>query len=109
MKKIFTSVIVSKTELGSNVDVTVRQRTEVFNQNNNVVRWNAYVSKKLMKQSQLEVRATIFDILNQNRGYTRESVNGIITENRYNTVQRYAMLNVIWNFTYNPAGGEVAK
>ncbi|MBC7552962.1 MAG: hypothetical protein H7257_03180, partial [Taibaiella sp.] len=65
MKKIFTSVIVSKTELGSNVDVTVRQRTEVFNQNNNVVRWNAYLSKKLMKQSQLEVRATIFDILNQ--------------------------------------------
>ena len=93
-----------KFEVGSSVDVMVRQKTQVFTTNNNVVKWNAYVGKKFMKKSQLELRASLFDILNQNIGYTRDAQNGIITQSSYNTIRRYGMLNLIWNFTHTPAG-----
>jgi hypothetical protein len=93
-----------KFEVSSSVSVFIRQKTDIYTQNNNVVRWNAWVSKKLLKKSQLEVRASVFDILNQNIGYSREAQNGIVTENRYNTIMRYGMLNLIWNFTHSPVG-----
>jgi hypothetical protein len=50
------------------------------------------------------VKAAVYDILNQNLGYNRESQNGIITESRYNTIRRYGMLNVVWNFVHSPGG-----
>ncbi|NDC42943.1 MAG: hypothetical protein EBZ77_15560, partial [Chitinophagia bacterium] len=68
-------------------------------------RWNAYISHKFLKNNQLTVQAAVYDLLNQNLGYNRESENGIITESRYNTIRRYGMLNVIWNFTRAPGGG----
>ena len=93
-----------KFEIGSSVDVMIRQQTAVFNTNNNVVKWNAYVAKKFLKKGQLEVRVSVFDILNENIGFSRTAQNGIITENSYNTIRRYGMLNVIWNFTKSPSG-----
>ena len=108
--KIFTTefsgnvTLPEKFEVGTSVDVMIRERTDVFTTNNNVIKWNAYVSKKLLKKSQLEIRASLFDLLNQNIGYDRSAPNGIITENRYNTIRRYGMLNLIWNFTKTPSG-----
>jgi hypothetical protein len=63
------------------------------------MRWKAYVSKKFLKKSQLELRATMFDILNQNKGFDRDAKNGTTYENRYNTIGQYGMLSLIWNFT----------
>jgi len=93
-----------KFEVGTSVDVMIRQNTPVFTTNNNVVRWNAYVSKKFLKKSQLELRASVFDILNQNIGYNRSAQASVITEDRYNTIKRYGMLSLIWNFSHTPAG-----
>ncbi len=94
-----------KFEIGTDVNFMFRQRTAAFPANNNVIKWNAYVSKKFLKKHNLEVRATIFDILNQNLGNDRTAQGNIITQNNYNTIRRYAMLNVIWNFTHQPGGG----
>src|SRR5690606_6291216 len=55
-----------KFEVGTDVNWYIRERTVVFDRNNNVFRWNAYVSKKFLKNDQLELRASVFDILNQN-------------------------------------------
>jgi hypothetical protein len=93
-----------KFELNSSVNVMIRQKTEVFTSNNNVVRWNAYVGKKMLKKDQLELRVSIFDILNQNTGFSRNVQPNIITQNTYNTIRRYGMVNLIWNFTHTPAG-----
>jgi outer membrane receptor protein involved in Fe transport len=95
-------------EINTSINVSVRQRTELYPRNNNVVRWNAWVSKKLLSNKQLELRASVFDILNQNIGYSREAVNGMVTENRYTTIMRYGMLNVIWNFSHTPGGAAPA-
>ncbi len=99
--------ITKKIELNSSVNVMIREKTPVFDNNNNVVKWNAYIAKKMAKNDQLEVRLSVFDILNQNIGYSRTAQSGIITENTYNTIRRYGMLNLIWNFNHNP--GATAK
>ncbi len=91
-----------KFEVGTSANFYIRQKTAVFATNNNVVRWNAYVSKKFLKNGQLETKLSVFDILNQNLGYSRESQAGIVTENTYNTIRRYGMFNLIWNFTHTP-------
>ena len=80
----------------------LREKTPLFDKNNNVVKWNGWVGKKFLAKSQLELRASVLDILNQNIGYSREAQSGIITENTYNTIRRYGMLNLIWNFSHNP-------
>jgi hypothetical protein len=93
-----------KLEIGTDIDWDVRQRIAQFDRNNNAFLWNAYVSKKLLKNDQLEVRAAAFDILNQNIGYSRFGNNGNVTEQNYNVIQRYGMLSLIWNFTKSPLG-----
>jgi hypothetical protein len=69
-----------------------------------VIKWNAYIGKKFLKKDQLEVKLSVLDILDQNLGYSRYAQAGVITENSYNTIRRYGMLQLIWNFTHTPAG-----
>lgn len=88
-----------KLEIGTDFNWYIRQRTVVFDRNNNVFRWNAYVAKKFLKNDQLELRAMVYDILNQNIGFNRYANNNEITENNYNTIRRYGMISLIWNFT----------
>lgn len=93
-----------KLEIGTDVDWYIRERVAGFDRNNNVFRWNAYVSKKLLKGDALEIRASAFDILNQNLGFSRYGSGNTITEQNYNTIRRYGMLSLIWNFTKTAAG-----
>ena len=101
--------ITKRLEVNSTVDVMIRQATAVFTSNNNVVKWNAYVSMKFLKKSDLELRASVFDILNQNIGYTRTAQGNMVTQNNYNTIRRYGMLSLIWNFTHTPTAAPAAE
>ncbi|HRO42624.1 MAG TPA: TonB-dependent receptor [Flavipsychrobacter sp.] len=92
-----------KFEIGTEVEWNLRERVAEFDQNNSIFLWTAYLSKKFMKNNQLELRATAYDILNQNVGYRRFGIGGNITEQSYNTIRRYGMLSLIWNFTKAPA------
>lgn len=93
-----------KMEIGTDINWYIRQQTSVFDQNNNVFRWNAYVAKKFLKNDQLELRLSAFDILNQNLGFSRYAQNNIITQDSYNTIRRYGLLSLTWNFTKSAAG-----
>lgn len=93
-----------KSEIGTTADVMIREKTAAFPINNNVVKWNAHVERKFLKNSQLVFRLSVLDILNQNIGYSRTAQAGMIIENNYNTIRRYGMLQLIWNFTHTPAG-----
>lgn len=95
-----------KIEVGTDFNWYVRQRTAIFDRNNNVFRWNAYVSKKFLKNDKLELRAMMYDILNQNVGFNRYAINNDVAENNYNTIRRYGMLSLIWNFTKMAGGVE---
>jgi hypothetical protein len=66
------------------------------------------VSKKFFKKGQLELKLTLYDILNQNTGYSRTARGNTISQESYNTIRRYGMLNVVWNFTYTPGAIKAA-
>ncbi len=93
-----------KFEIGSSVNVWIRQATPVFTTNNDVVKWNAFIGKKFLKNSPLELKVSVFDILNQNIGYSRTAQAGVVTQSTFNTIRRYGMLQLVWNFTHTPAG-----
>ncbi|PSL45682.1 carboxypeptidase family protein [Chitinophaga niastensis] len=76
---------------------SLRQKTSAFDKNNNVIKWNAYVTKTVLKGS-MNLKLSVNDILDQNIGFSRLVGAGTITENNYNTLRRYWMLSVIWNF-----------
>lgn len=93
-----------KLRINTSVQVNVRQRTGVFDRNNNVVQWDAYIARKFTKGDKAELRVSVFDILNQNIGYNRYGSDNYVTENSYNTIRRYGLLSLVWNFSKMPKG-----
>lgn len=92
----------AKFSVYTEVNWYLRQQTSVFDRNNNVFKWNATISKKFAKNDQLELKASAFDILNQNLGFNRYAQNNYITEDNYNTIRRYGLMTLTWNFTKSP-------
>ncbi len=64
--------------------------------------WNSYLSYKLLPKNNLELRASINDILNQNKGYERTTTNNTNTERYFQTLGRYWMISAVWNFSTGP-------
>lgn len=85
--------------LGSTLDWNIRQRVVSSERNNNILQWNAYVSRHFLKDKSLVAKIYAFDILNRNVGYTRFESADMITENTFNRIQRYFMFSLSWNFT----------
>ncbi|WP_276481310.1 outer membrane beta-barrel protein [Paraflavitalea pollutisoli] len=90
-----------KLEIGTDVSVNIRQKTDAFDRNNNVVRWNGRLERKILKKDAGRLRFSAFDILNQNIGFDRSINSNFINERTYDTFQRYFMLSFIWNFNKN--------
>jgi hypothetical protein len=91
-----------KFQISTDLSWSIRQRTATFDRNNNVFQVNAFVSKKLTKKDELEIRASVFDIFNQNLGFSQTGFGNAVTQQSYNTIRRYGMLSLVWNFTYSP-------
>ncbi len=87
-----------KIELNSDMRIEVRQKDPRFPANNNYTLWNASIGKKFMKNN-LEAAFGVNDILSQNRGFNRNFTSSSFTETYYNTLRRYWMLTVTWNFS----------
>lgn len=85
-------------EIGSGVNIQVRQKTSAFNQNNNIILWNAYLEKKFLKSDALTLRFAFHDILDQGKGYTRYEYSGTIQEQRYLTFGQYGLITLTYNF-----------
>jgi hypothetical protein len=97
-----------KFEFNTDVNADLRQKTSTFDNNNNVVVWNAYIGRKLFKNDKGLISIRGNDLLDQNKGYSRYIGSNIITENSYTTLRRYLMVNFTWNFTKTP-GAAPAK
>lgn len=91
-------------EISQNLSASLREQTAVFTTNNNVIYWNAYLAKKISKDKKSEIRFSAFDILDQNKGVNRTTSNITVTEVTYETLHRYFLLSLVWNFTKNGAG-----
>jgi hypothetical protein len=99
--------LLKKFEFNSNVNANFREKLSASDQNNNVVLWNAYFGRKLLKDDKAMIRIEGFDILNQNKGFNRFISANTLTERTYQTLSRYFMLAFVWNFTKTPGGTPV--
>jgi hypothetical protein len=88
-----------KIELTSDVNMSFQPANGSFNNSRNIIKWNASVLKKLMKNSQAQIKLSVFDILNQNTGYNRSVSGNSFYESASNYIPRYGILSFIWNFT----------
>src|SRR5206468_2766546 len=91
-----------KFQINTDCDFNLKQKTAVFNGNNNVVFWNAWIGRTFTKKDALLVKIVGHDLLDQNIGFNRTVNSNFITQNTYSTIKRYFLLSVVWNF--NKAG-----
>lgn len=60
--------------------------------------WEASVSR-LFLQNRLQIKASVFDILNRNTGISRSSQFNYLQEERVNALGRYLMLSATWSLS----------
>ncbi len=58
----------------------------------------AYIGRYFLKEENLKVSFSANDLLNQNTGYSRSGGTDGFSEVRNNTIRRYFMLSVTWDF-----------
>ena len=96
----------AKFEIGTDIDINIREKVNEFDINNNVVLLNAYVEKKFLKNDVLTLRLSINDILDQNKGYDRYIYPLYSEEKTFLTFRRYGLIGLTYNFVNK--GGKVA-
>lgn len=85
--------------IGTDINWILREKVSEFDNNNNVLLINAYLSKSFLKDKSLVIKLYGNDLLNQNIGFNRFVNNNMISETYNNTIKRYGMLSIAWNFT----------
>ncbi len=88
-----------KIELETNANMQFQPANRSFGNARNIVKWNASLQKKFLKNDKAILNLSVFDILNQYTGFYR-SINGNgFYESSNNYIPRYALLSFIWNFS----------
>jgi len=86
-------------KVGTDVTWNIRPAIGDYIQKNDIMTWNAYISKAFLKDRSLEAKIYCYDILNQNKGYNDFVLGNQITSNNYNVIKQYFMFSLTWNFT----------
>ncbi|MBK9530472.1 MAG: outer membrane beta-barrel protein [Chitinophagaceae bacterium] len=82
------------------VDFSAKQQDPRFPAKNKFTRWNAELKRNILKDK-LEASVSVNDILNENRGYERSFNDYRYSETFYNTLKRFWMFTLTWNFSKN--------
>jgi hypothetical protein len=83
-------------------------KTAEFANPQNLFLFNPSIRKVLTKNDALEAKITVFDLFNRNNDIERNISSNFIAENINNTIRRYVMLGVVYNFK-NKSAKTVAK
>ncbi len=98
-----TFYLPAKFEISADVRYTYNPSTPSFDQSFEQTIVNTSLSKSFFKANNLKLNLAVNDLLNQNTGFQRFASASTITQTKYNTIQRYFMFSVIWDF--NKMGG----
>jgi hypothetical protein len=82
------------------VNFTAKEVDPRFPAKNKFTIWNASLKRNIFKEV-LEASVSVNDILNERRGYDRSFNDYRYSETFYNTLKRYWMLTLTWNFSKN--------
>lgn len=91
----------AKFEISSQVEANLRQSTNRFASNDQIV-WNAEFSRRFFKEKTLKISVIAHDILNQNIGFQRTINSNFFSEQRYDLLGRYFLLQATWTFNKMP-------
>jgi hypothetical protein len=65
--------------------------------NQTIMLWNGGIGYKFLKKKQLELRVSVFDILNNNNSITRNVTESYIEDVKSNVLNRYYMVTLTYN------------
>ena len=85
-------------QIGTDLNYQYSSATPTFNQSFSRLLLNTHISKVFLKSGNLKVTLKGNDLLNQNAGFNRTVNGNFMTQNTYNTIRRYIMLVVAWDF-----------
>ncbi|NGM61203.1 outer membrane beta-barrel protein [Sphingobacterium sp. SGG-5] len=83
----------------TNYNYTYEAPTDAFASSFNQFLIHPGVSKKFLKNESLMVDFTVNDVLDQNRGFSRNVSNSVFVQRSFETIRRYYMLKVSWDFS----------
>jgi hypothetical protein len=88
-------------------DITVYQKTAAFANQRDIYIVNASIKKSITKDENWQIKGSVNDIFKQNQGVNRNITSNFITETSNQTIQRYFLLTLIYNFSKNgkPSNG----
>lgn len=89
-------------------DLRIYSKTELFLNSRTLFLFNPTIRKVLTKNDALEAKVSVFDLFNRNNDILRNIGSNFISENINNTIKRYVMLGVVYNFK-NKSATTVAK
>ncbi len=105
----FNIYLPGKTQISSTASYLYRTKTVAFPETFNALIYNATLSKKFFKKDNLILSLYGNDLFNQNKGFSVSTpYTNSLTLTRYNTVRRYYMLQLAWDFT-KPTAAAVQK
>jgi hypothetical protein len=98
IKPIVEIYFPSNFQFHSDGDYQLQGKTQNFSNTYERFIWNAAFQKGITKDNNLTAKILVNDILNQNIGFSRGSMGNLIIQDSYNTIRRYFMISVTWNF-----------
>ncbi len=90
-----------KLYIDMNLEGTMFQKTEAFKDQKDVYIFSPSVRKILTKDDKWEAKLYVNDLFNQNQGISRNASSNFISETTTNTIRRYFMVSLIYNFSKN--------
>lgn len=98
----FNYNIPKKFSIGTDISYNFREKATPNDANNEITTWNANATVKLGgKEKPFTLGLYVYDILNQNTGFSRSITATGINESVNEVLQRYWMLRLTWKFAKN--------
>ncbi len=89
--------ITKKLNLNTELEYESRQKDARFTQNNNFALWNSELNYEI-KKNVFNLNFKVKDLLNQNRGFSRNFTSYNYNESYFNTLKRYWLLTATYKF-----------
>jgi hypothetical protein len=99
-----TIYLPGKFQVGTYSNYQYNAATESFHQNFSQVIFNPFIIKTFLKNDNLSVELWANDLFNQSSGFSRVAQGNLITQTNYNTLKRYFMLTINYDFTKMAVG-----
>jgi len=99
-----TIYLPGKFQVGTYSNYQYNAATASFHQNFSQVIFNPFIIKTFLKNDNLSAELWVNDVFNQNSGFSRVAQANLITQTTNNTLKRYFMLTINYDFTKMAAG-----